>query len=157
MGIESIIGLHGLGERLRRRARRWERRLGLWLLAGGAAGAALFFLCASLYLFAARTLEPWQAAGVTGLAATAVAGALMLATRLSRRRRTTADERSAGSDEIGRMADAVLDEFLRGDKLRASELAMMSLLAGVVLGASPSLRRQMAGLLRRGKPEARDD
>ena len=158
MGTESSIGLHGLGELLRRRARRLEGRLGLWLLSAGAASAALFFFCASLYLFAARTAAPWQAAAITGLAATAVAVALALARRLSRRRRASAEKRSAGTEDMSRMAEAVLEELLRGDKLRTTDLVMMSLVAGVVLGAGPGLRREIAGLRRRRRGrEASDD
>lgn len=117
--------------------------MGLFVLAESAVVVALVFFAVSLYLYAAQATAPWLAAALTGLAALIVAALLVLVTSLLRGRRRREASRRGGGD-ADRVADAALEALLSGEKLHPSDMVMTSLVAGVVLGASPALRRQLA-------------
>lgn len=133
----------------------------MWLaaVAGGVTVIAFVFLAAALYLLLAEHAAAWTAAAVTGAVTAAVAGVLLWIVRSMGRRapggRYARGPRRHGSD--GTAGDA-LEELLSHSNLRAGDLVLTSLVAGVVLGASPRLRRGTGARAdqRRGdRPEAR--
>jgi len=121
-------------------AHRLRWRLLHWLLAG-----AVFFvllgvllLAAALYLFAAQTLAAWQALAITGLVMVIVAIAAIARLDLAVR----APQRSPGTtDSLNDLIVAQLNEALPDINKRGSELVLVGLAAGVLLGALSNHRK----------------
>lgn len=151
--LSLAADINGVEARIGRRARRWVAEAGLLTLACSAIVIGFVFLAWAVYLYAAAALAPPAAAALAGVAALAVAGLLLLAGKLLRgRRRRRARRRAASAAEHDSAADAAIEALLSGGDLRSGDVVMTSLVAGIVLGASPALRRKLAAqLARRGR------
>ncbi|MEQ8230674.1 MAG: hypothetical protein RLW61_08345 [Gammaproteobacteria bacterium] len=111
----------------------------LWVCAALCALASGVFVCLFAYVALATALGIVWAAAVCAMALLLVAGGCVLGARA--RMRATARRAAAHSDA---RAHALLDEMLAGAAPRPLDLALASLIGGLVLGASPALRRRLA-------------
>jgi uncharacterized membrane protein len=151
--LDPAARLRELEAHLGRRLRRLRARMWLAAVAGGVTVIAFVFLAAALFLLLAQHATAWVAAAVTGAVTAAVAGALLwIARSMSQRalrdyggggpRRHEADAAAGGAGDA-------LEEWLSHGNLRAGDLVLTSLVAGVVLGASPRLRREIGSRVAR--------
>lgn len=130
----------------------------LAVLIGLAVAGAFVFAGVGLYFSLLETMPPWQAGVVVGGAALLVALLLLAVAALPvagygpRRSRGAARHaseeqratRPASDDGAARLGQAVGDIIARAD-IRATDMVLGALVAGVVLGASPRLRRRRRG------------
>jgi hypothetical protein len=154
--LSLAADLNGVEVRVRRRVRRWVAQAGLLTLACSATVIGFVFLAWAVYLYADAALAPPAAAALAGAAALVVAGLLLLAGKLLRGRRRRRSRRAASAAEHDSAADAAIEALLSGGDLRSGDVVMTSLVAGIVLGASPALRRKLAAQLARRGRAARD-
>jgi hypothetical protein len=143
--------LSGFLEPLRAHAdrclRRGLMRIFLYAVAALLALLGFVFLCLGLFYYLAGAVAPWAAACITGGSVVVVAAMMSAAARLSLGGRARARrERSAveaGERAAAQLKEAMRDQVLRGADLRAGDLVVAGLVAGLVLGASPELRRRL--------------
>lgn len=119
--------------------------------------AGLGFLIAGIYLLLSPHLAAWAAALLTAVIVLALALQILLAAWLVARNKTVKPEprdeaRSDSGDDIAR----VMLEMMRKSNFNARDAALLALLAGTILGASPELRRQLLALFSPGKERDRE-
>jgi hypothetical protein len=138
----------------RDRVRRYSIGLLLAALAALIATTGLAMLVGSAFLCLAESMTVQAAAAVTGGGLLVAAGLVAVTARLlsrSRSRRSTggaAARESTGGNTTG-IADllaSVETAIGRGARSEAPGLALMALLAGCAIGASPSLRQAIVDL-----------
>jgi len=139
---------------------RFALALGVVLVAAIFLAGAAGFLCAALYLYLATLMSPAGAAALTGFAALAVMGVLLITGRLAvmkpaSRLPATSVAAAPALDET-QLAQAI--STLLGTELgktfqdHPKSAAAVSLAAGLALGISPSLRGLLLGLIGTQKP-----
>jgi hypothetical protein len=134
--------LRRLRETCRGTTRRWRRLVVVLTLAVGTALIGGVFLAGAVYLYVAQSVAPWQAAATTGLFVAVFAVALAGAARLGRLRRPGGTDTAAPGDaEVTRTATTAMEVLLRSSNLRASDLVITGLLAGIVLGVTSELHK----------------
>ncbi|MEQ8661393.1 MAG: hypothetical protein RLW62_11285 [Gammaproteobacteria bacterium] len=119
--------------------------IALWCVAALCVLAGFGFVC----LFAFAALAEWLGIiPAAALCAVFLLGGAVACVLVARARARTAARRAAAATDT--RARAVLDEFLADAAPRPLDLVVASLVGGLVLGASPALRRHLATLLSNG-------
>lgn len=126
-----------VGERLRRAAIRGGWHLIGIALAVGAGLIALLVLAAAAYLLLATTVEPWQAAAITGAALALVAFVGIWTCRPQAAERESPPSRPHPEEEedpLTQLTSRTVSDALRGSNVDTVDLMLAGLAAGVVLG-----------------------
>jgi hypothetical protein len=110
-------------------------------LAVGVTLVGCVFLMGAIYLYVAQTAAPWQAAGITGLVAAGFAALLAAVPRIGRSRRTTTAASAPDDTGVARTASTAIEAALRNADLKAGDLVITGLVAGIVLGVASEFRR----------------
>jgi predicted cation transporter len=126
--------------------------IALAVLAGLVGLMGVVMLVGSVFLRLAETMTAAAAAAVTGGGLLVIAGLIALTVGLlsrARRRRPLRKPANGGMAAIAELLAAGEAAIARDARSEAPRFAIMALLAGCVLGASPSLRKTLLDLVSR--------
>jgi len=145
--------------RTRERVRRYCIGIVLAVLAAVIATTGLAMLAVSTFLYLADSMTTQAAAAVTGGGLLIVAGLVALAARLLGRSRSGRSTGGAPAREPTGSSTPAIEDLLasvetaiaRELRSEAPGLALIALLTGCAIGASPQLRRAIADLALRGR------
>ncbi|SFN08167.1 hypothetical protein [Nitrosomonas communis] len=123
--------------------------ISLLILAMMAVVVGMVFVFFGLYVALTETLKPWEAGIIVGVGMVFFATILILI--FARQGRVVSPKGNSVSEQITNHSNTQLRQIVGNtitqSNIKSSDIVLAALLGGIVLGASPRLRRQMLATL----------
>ena len=123
--------------------------ISLLILAVMAVVVGMVFVFFGLYVALTETLKPWEAGIIVGVGMVFFATILILI--FARQGRVVSPKGNSVSEQITNHSNTQLRQIVGNtitqSNIKSSDIVLAALLGGIVLGASPRLRRQMLATL----------
>ena len=106
----------------------------------------MVFVLYGLYLSLAESLPPWQAGVIVGGVVVLFAAILLLVIAQQSRpapiKSSNSPEQTTSDDSTAQLG-SVIGDIVAKSNVKSSDIVLTALIAGIVLGASPSLRQRI--------------
>ena len=106
----------------------------------------MVFVLYGLYLSLAESLPPWQAGVIVGGVVVLFAAILLLVIAQQSRpapiKSSNPPEQTTSDDSTAQLG-SVIGDIVAKSNVKSSDIVLTALIAGIVLGASPSLRQRI--------------